>query len=87
MTHADVSETTQATAGGIPAALLDVGQVADLLSIGRTKVFQLDSAGRLPDSIRLGTRVRRWRRQEVEDWIAAGCPLRTEWNWKQKKGA
>jgi predicted DNA-binding transcriptional regulator AlpA len=24
----------------------------------------------------------RYREQEVKDWVAAGCPHRTKWNWK-----
>lgn len=57
-------------------ALLDVGQVADLLNCSKRHVVRLADAGRLPRPMRLGGLVR-WRRAEVVDWIAGGCePVR-----------
>jgi excisionase family DNA binding protein len=60
-----------------PAALLDVGQVADLLSCSQRHVYRLSDAGRMPSPVRLGSLVR-WPRQALEEWIKAGCkPCRT----------
>ena len=36
------------------------------------------SAGRLPSGFRIG-RARRWLREEIDSWLAAGCPVRREW--------
>lgn len=54
------------------AALLDVGQVAELLSCSPRHVYRLSDAGRMPPPVRLGALVR-WSRQSLEEWIAAGC--------------
>jgi len=55
-------------------ALLDVNQVAALLSCSPRHVYRLSDAGRLPSPVKLGALVR-WPRQAVLDWIAAGCPV------------
>jgi excisionase family DNA binding protein len=57
-------------------ALLDVHAVAALLNCSARHVYRLSDGGRMPPPIKLGALVR-WRRQAVEDWIAAGCePVR-----------
>jgi excisionase family DNA binding protein len=59
------------------AALLDVEQVAELLNCSARHVYRLADAGRMPAPVRLGALVR-WRRQDLETWIADGCrPCRT----------
>ena len=55
------------------AALLDVNQVASLLSCSARHVYRLADAGKMPRPVRLGALVR-WSRTAVEDWIAKGCP-------------
>lgn len=57
-----------------PAMLLDVRQIARLLSCSTRHVQRLADAGLMPRSIRLGGRLIRFRRNEVEDWISGGCP-------------
>ena len=58
----------------VSAELLDVRAVAELLGGCSTRhVRRLTDAGRMPHSIKLGTLIR-WRKAEVLDWIAAGCP-------------
>lgn len=37
-----------------------------------------DSAGRIPRPVRIG-RSTLWRSDELQQWIAAGCPCRQEW--------
>lgn len=58
--------------------LLDVHGVADLLGISASGVRKFDSSGRLPLGIHLG-RCKRWREEELREWIAAGCPSRQRW--------
>jgi excisionase family DNA binding protein len=55
------------------SALLDVKSVASLLNCSERHVYRLCDAGRLPAPVRLGALVR-WRRSELLDWLAAGCP-------------
>jgi excisionase family DNA binding protein len=59
-----------------PAAapvLLDVRVVAQILHCSPRHVYRLADAGRMPAPVRLGALVR-WRRSELLDWLAAGCP-------------
>jgi len=58
------------------AMLLKAEQVAALLSVSRAMFWKLHSQGRIPLPIRLSERVVRWRKQELVDWLAAGCPPR-----------
>ncbi len=41
-----------------------------------------DSGGLLPRAIRIGRAVF-WRRKELEDWCAVGCPGRPQWERMQ----
>lgn len=45
--------------------LLTAAEVASLLKISRTTVWRLANAGRLPDSVSIGSR-RRWKRRDIE---------------------
>ena len=57
-----------------PAELLDVKAVAALLGGCSVRhCYRLADAGRMPRPIKLGALVR-WRRGELLDWLAAGCP-------------
>lgn len=53
--------------------LIDVETVASLLSCSKRHVYRLNDAGRIPTPIKLGALVR-WNRNEIDEWIAAGCP-------------
>ena len=55
------------------AAMLDVTTVASFLSCSPRHVYRLADSGRLPRPLKLGTLVR-WRRADIEGWIAEGCP-------------
>jgi len=54
-------------------ALIDVQQLAELLSCSTRHVYRLSDAGKMPGPVRLGSLVR-WNRAAIEEWIAAGCP-------------
>ncbi len=54
-------------------ALLTVNQVAKLLSCSSRHVYRLADRSAIPQPVRLGALVR-WRRDEIEQWITAGCP-------------
>lgn len=55
------------------AALLDVRGLAALLDCSPRHCYRLADSGKLPAPLKLGALVR-WRRQEILDWLAAGCP-------------
>lgn len=59
-----------AAQGNPPAALLTAGQTAELVGISVRTVWRLVSAGEFPSPRKIGTATR-WKRSEVEDWIAA----------------
>ena len=61
------------TTRGTGPALLDVGQVAGLLQCSTVHVYRLRDAGKLPRPIKIG-RLLRWRRDDLLDWLQAGCP-------------
>jgi excisionase family DNA binding protein len=64
---------TQPPADAPAAQLLDVRAVAALLDCSPRHVYRLADSSRMPQPVRLGALVR-WRRQELQDWLAAGCP-------------
>ncbi|MEX0702456.1 MAG: helix-turn-helix domain-containing protein [Planctomycetales bacterium] len=77
--------------GSLPESLLEhsplltAREVAQLLRLSDRTVRRLDSAGRLPRGLRIGGS-KRWRRDELLAWIAAGCPRRSDWSWNGVKG-
>ena len=61
-----------------PAAqLLDVRAVAALLDCSPRHIYRLSDGRLMPPPVRLGALVR-WRRQDIDSWLAGGCkPFRT----------
>jgi predicted DNA-binding transcriptional regulator AlpA len=51
---------------------------AALCNCSRSHWHAMRAAGKLPPSIKLGRKVL-WRREEIESWIAAGCPDARTW--------
>ena len=66
------------------SALLKAPEVARRLSVSVRHVRALHSRGALPTPIRLGRSVR-WCADEIDAWIAAGCPPRTRWEQGQSR--
>lgn len=63
----------------VPAAdtvplLINVKQVGRILGVSPRSVWRLLSEGRIVTPVRLNGAVR-WRREELERWIADGCPI------------
>ncbi len=67
-----------APAGSAPSKpespLMDIKELAALLTCSTKHARRMADAGRCPPPIRLGTLVR-WNRITVDDWIGAGCPV------------
>ena len=55
------------------AELLDVGTVAAMLDCSKRHIYRLSDAGKMPRPVKLGALVR-WRRSEIGEWLASGCP-------------
>ena len=55
--------------------LIDAKEVAKMLGLSPRTVWRFNDAGRLPKPVKLGTLVR-WPREQIEAWLAAGCPSR-----------
>jgi prophage regulatory protein len=57
---------------------LGADEVAALLGIGKTLLYELDSTGKIPPPLKLGNRCV-WAIAELRSWVAAGCPDRQRW--------
>jgi prophage regulatory protein len=73
------TDPQQPAADAVGPILFTPEQTAAALGIGRSQLWRLHSAGRLPAPVRLGQRCPRWRADELRVWVAAGCPSRDEW--------
>jgi len=66
-----------ATGSSVPnlvvAVLLDVRAVAAMVGCSSRNIYRLSDGGRMPRPVKIG-RLVRWRRTDIEAWIAAGCP-------------
>ena len=58
--------------------LVTVDEAAKLCRMSRAMFYKLCAAGKTPRRVKLGN-LTRWRRQELLDWIKAGCPSREKW--------
>lgn len=81
-----VDETGEGTGGPVGALLIDIRQLAALLSRSVGSLERDQAAGRLPAPVYVGGS-KRWRRAEVEAWVAAGCPDRARWEEARGAGA
>lgn len=55
------------------SAMLTVADVARLVNCSVRSVYRLVDTGAMPTPVRIGG-LRRWRRAQIEAWIADGCP-------------
>jgi len=64
--------------------LVTVGDLCRMLSISRSSFFSLRSASRIPlTPVRLNSKLL-YRRDEVEQWVAQGCPPCGRWDWQPR---
>ena len=56
--------------------LLDAKALAVLMSTSSTTIWRWDASGKLPRPLRISRGTTRWRRNEIEQWIALDCPDR-----------
>lgn len=55
--------------------LIDTANAAKLLKVSRRTIWKMEHFGEMPKAIRIGKAVR-WSYEELQQWIAAGCPAR-----------
>lgn len=55
--------------------LIDIHALAALLNRSVASLERDQAAGRLPAPVRIGGS-KKWRRTDIEAWVAAGCPAR-----------
>ncbi|MDB5342488.1 MAG: Prophage regulatory [Schlesneria sp.] len=56
--------------------LMTAKDLAVSLQISLRQLWRLRNAGQLPEPVALG-RLVRWRTDQIQQWIAAGCPERS----------
>lgn len=79
------NERTDAeNAGPSLGLLLSKSELARELRASVKTIDRLDNAGRLPRAVRIG-RAKRWARQTIVEWIAAGCPDREDFERFRKR--
>lgn len=62
----------------IEPLLLSAKQVAAVLNIGESTIWDLHARGLLPLPIKLSRRTL-WSAEELRDFVRAGCPNRQKW--------
>ena len=56
----------------VPSALIDARELAAMLAISVPTVWRMRESGRLPEPLRLTAQCVRWRRTDINSWLAAG---------------
>ena len=64
---------SEVSAAGCSTGTYDVDDVATLRKASSRHVRRLADAGAMPRPLHIG-RLVRWRRADVDQWLAAGCP-------------
>ena len=55
--------------------LLNAKELAGMLNMSERSLWRNLSAGKIPEPVRIGGSTR-WRHEEIDRWIANGCPPR-----------
>jgi hypothetical protein len=61
--------------------LLSTGAVAALFGKSRNTIGQWRALGLMPPPVEVRGTVAGYRARELRDWVAAGCPVASEWEW------
>jgi predicted DNA-binding transcriptional regulator AlpA len=65
--------------------LITAEQLAQMANASTSTIWRWDAGGKLPAAIKIG-QIKRWRRDEIEAWIAVGCPDRRSWEALKRSG-
>ena len=55
-------------------ALIDSAELAALMGVATSTVKRWSRNGDMPQGRRVGPRLLKWNRKEIEAWIKEGCP-------------
>ncbi len=58
----------------VPSALIDAAELARMLAVSKPSIWRWKEAGKLPPAITLTSQCIRWRRSDVDAWLA-GFPI------------
>lgn len=61
--------------------MIDKKTMARLLNVSLTTLHQLHATESIPEAVRLGRSIIRWRLAEILAWMEAGCPSRRNWTY------
>ncbi|MCD8139199.1 MAG: helix-turn-helix domain-containing protein [Planctomycetaceae bacterium] len=64
--------------------LIDAKEAAALCGLSRSAWYKQVASGKIPRPLKIGN-IARWRRDELEEWIASGCPPRQKWDLLRKR--
>ena len=64
--------------------LLTAQAVGAKLSLSKRAVFRMRSAGLICSPVKVGAGAIRWRQSDIEQWIALGCPSKSEFEAREK---
>ncbi len=67
-----------------PALLVDAKRAAEMCSKSLRTWRAWDARGLIPRPVRIGGHSTLWRVAELEEWVAAGCPPRAEWEARKQ---
>ncbi|MDR1745523.1 MAG: helix-turn-helix domain-containing protein [Planctomycetota bacterium] len=76
MNTSEEDDDSSATNREGESALVDAKEAARLCCISESMLYKLNTAGKMPAPVRLGSLLR-WKRRELLEWIEAGCPEET----------
>ena len=60
--------------------MVTTGEIAKAINVSESTIDCLDRDKYLPEAVKIGKRIKRWRVMDIIDWVAWGCPSRTEFN-------
>lgn len=78
--------TKKPETAGLAPLMLNAAGSARLIGVSKATWARMDSAGKVPDPVRLSSGCVRWRVADLTDWINAGCPPRAEWYPTNEQG-
>ena len=69
----EFERTTAGVSRALPPLLIAADEVAGMLDISTRTLWRLVSAKKIVSPVKLGGSTR-WRRADIEAWVASGCP-------------
>jgi predicted DNA-binding transcriptional regulator AlpA len=76
--------TTTSDAQHLAPMAVDAVGLADLLSCSKRHIRRLDAEALIPRGFYLGGRCKRWRVDEIREWLSAGSPDRAAWERRHR---